>query len=339
MASGRELTDERVHQRCRVLLICFEDNAVELGRRVAAAMIHHNIKPEDIEGMLSLNVLTRADGKLMVIDPDTRQPKLGPLAPSLEALITEIQADVVILDPLKKLHGVEENSNDHMDAVAQVLTDMASKLNIAISVPHHMTKGAADPGNADRGRGASALKDALRLGFTMAHMNPAEAARFGIPEDERKAYVRVDTAKVNIVPQARAAQWYRLVNVEIGNGDSVQAIEPWQPPALMAGLDGEAVDRVLAEIRKGMDNGERYTNAPSGKSRCVSKAFERAGVPKPSADARLIVGDWIKKGMVRVVTYKSPGTRRSYQGLYLSGQSGEERDVAGAQSNSEKSAQ
>lgn len=303
-------------------------------------MIHHKIVPGDIEDRLHLSVLTRTDGKLMVIDPETRQPALGALAPALEALITEIRADVVILDPLKKLHGVEENSNDHMDAVAQVLTDMASKLNIAISVPHHMTKGAADPGNADRGRGASALKDALRLGFTMAHMNPAEAARFGIVEDERKAYVRVDTAKVNIVPQARAAQWFRLVNVEIGNGDSVQAIEPWQPPELMAGLDSaETIERVLAEIRRGMDNGERYSNAASAKSRCVSKAFERAGVAKPPADARLIVSDWIKKGMVRVEMYRSSQTRRELGGLYVTGQAGEEQGVAGVQSNIGKSAQ
>ncbi|WP_439602642.1 AAA family ATPase [Devosia sp.] len=339
MSSGRDLTGEKVHQRCRALLICFEDDADELNRRVAAAMIHHKIEPGDVEDRLHLGVLNRSDGKLMVIDPETRQPIPGPLAPSLEELITKIQADVVILDPLKKIHGVEENNNDHMDAVAQVLTDMASKLNIAISVPHHMTKGAADPGNADRGRGASALKDALRLGFTMTHMSAAEAERFGIPEDERKTYVRVDPAKVNIVPHARAAQWFRLVNVEIGNGDSVQAIEPWQPPQLMEGLDDEAVDRILAEIKRGIDDGERYSSAPSATSRCVSKAFERASTPKSASDARMIVSEWIKKGKVRVAKYQSPNTRRPLQGLFVTDRVAAEQGAAGAQSDTEKSAQ
>lgn len=338
MASGRDLTGEKVHQRCRPLLICFEDDADELNRRVAAAMIHHQIDPDDIKDRLHLSVLNRSDGKLMVIHPETRQPIPGLLAPALEALITKIQADVVILDPLKKIHGVEENNNDHMDAVAQVLTDMASKLNIAISVPHHMTKGAADPGNADRGRGASALKDALRLGFTMTHMSAAEAERFGIPEDERKTYVRVDPAKVNIVPHARATQWFRLVNVEIGNGDSVQAIEPWQPPQLMEGLDDEAVDRVLEEIKRGLVDGDRYSSAPSAKSRCVSKAFERAGAPKPAADARLIVNDWVKKGMVRVASYKSPTARRPLQGLFVADRVAAEQGAAGAHAATEKSA-
>ena len=43
LASGRAITDERVFQRCRVLMVSLEDDRDELRRRVRAAMKHHYI--------------------------------------------------------------------------------------------------------------------------------------------------------------------------------------------------------------------------------------------------------------------------------------------------------
>ena len=42
-------------------------------------------------------------------------------------------------------------------------------------------KACANPGNADRGRGASAIKDGARLVYTLTTMNEDEASRLGIP--------------------------------------------------------------------------------------------------------------------------------------------------------------
>ncbi|WP_244662012.1 AAA family ATPase [Mesorhizobium huakuii] len=325
LASGRRLTEERVHKRCNVLLMCFEDDADELKRRVAAARMHHKITDEEIGDRLHLATPGLSAGKLMVIDPGTRQPALSNLAPTVEQLVTKYRIDLVILDPLKKIHGVEENSNDHMDAVVQTLTDMASRLNIAIDLPHHMAKGTPDPGNANRGRGASALKDAIRLGYTMTHMSAEEAKAFHIPEDDRKQYVRVDPAKVNIARQGRSAQWFKLISQNIGNGtheypngDDVQAIVPWTPPDLMAGMDGVTCHRILMEIRDGLENGERYTDASRATDRCVSVAFGMHVQNKSASDARQIVGKWIKDGVVRVEDYKSPVTRKTLKGLFVS---------------------
>ena len=78
---------------------------------------------------------------------------------SIEAVIVERKIDIVSIDPFVKSHSVEENTNSAIDDVVQVLTDLADKHNIAIDAPHHTSKGTADPGNANRGRGASAMKD------------------------------------------------------------------------------------------------------------------------------------------------------------------------------------
>src|SRR5262249_2457650 len=140
--------------------------------------------------------------------------------------------------------SVEENLNSAIDDVMQILTDLASKYNIAVDAPHHISKGAADPGNADRGRGASAMKDAGRLIYTLAPMSIEEADKFGISEDERQYLIRVDRAKVNIARPTNSTRWFRLVPIEIDNatemypeGDEVQAIEPWIAPGTWDDMD------------------------------------------------------------------------------------------------------
>ena len=100
--------------------------------------------------------------------------------------------------------------------MAQILTDLCIKYNIAVDVPHHMAKGPADPGNANKGRGASALKDALRLVRTATAMTPEEAKALGLDEDKRRRLIRIDDAKLNLAP-ATDAKWFRLVGVELGN--------------------------------------------------------------------------------------------------------------------------
>ena len=86
---------------------------------------------------------------------------------SCRAAITEHKIDIVSLDPFVKSASVEENSNSMIDEVVQMLADIADQFDIAVDVPHHAAKGAADPGNANRGRGASAMKDAARLIYTL----------------------------------------------------------------------------------------------------------------------------------------------------------------------------
>jgi hypothetical protein len=62
-----------------------------------------------------------------------------------------------------------------------------------------------EPGDANRGRGASAMKDAARLVYTLNAMTKDEAKTFGVNEHDRWAYIRMDKGKVNIVPPARQA--------------------------------------------------------------------------------------------------------------------------------------
>lgn len=51
-ATAKNLTGEHVHVRCRVLIVCLEDDIDEVRRRIAAAMSRHGLSPADVKGWL-----------------------------------------------------------------------------------------------------------------------------------------------------------------------------------------------------------------------------------------------------------------------------------------------
>jgi hypothetical protein len=175
LASGRDLTEEHVHQRSRVLVVSLEDDINELKRRMFAAMKHHNVSHDEIKGYLFVSAPGRSAGKLLEVDPKTRATRLGQLVHNLEVSICRRKPDLVSIDPFIKSHSAEENTNAIIEEVCQLLTNLAAKHNIAIDAPHHVSKGPADPGNADKARGASAMVDAARLVKTLTPMSSDEA--------------------------------------------------------------------------------------------------------------------------------------------------------------------
>src|SRR5262249_52233793 len=147
LATGRMLTGDYVFERCRVLIVSLEDDADELRRRILSVRLRYNIKPSDVKGWLFLSSPGADAGKLMTLDQRGRLSR-GALAENLEGTITRRKIDIVSIDPFVKSHSVDENSNSAIDDVVQVLTDLSAKYNIAVDIPHHISKGIAAPGNA-----------------------------------------------------------------------------------------------------------------------------------------------------------------------------------------------
>jgi hypothetical protein len=132
---------------------------------------------------------------------------------------------------------LEENDSGDMDFVCDLLARLAVEFNIAVDSPHHVHKGTITPGDADSGRGSSGIRDAGRLVYTLTPMSEHEAKTFGVPVEDRRLYVRLDSAKVNITPPSGKATWFRLLGIPIGNatpeyphGDTIQVVEPWNHP-------------------------------------------------------------------------------------------------------------
>jgi hypothetical protein len=321
LATGRSLTGEHVFVRCRVLIVSLEDDVYELERRLMAVLLRYQIDPSEARGWLFYAAPDREAGKLMVTDARGHLQR-DKLADALEAVIAARKIDLAALDPFVKTHSVEENSNSAIDDVAQLLTGLAAKYDIAVDIPHHTRKGGSDPGDAERGRGASAAKDAARLVYTLTTMNSDEAQLFGVAEVDRHYFIRLDKAKVNIVPPARQAKWFRLVGVPLDNatklypsGDNVQTVEPWTPPELWADVDTTTLNAILTDIDAGLPDGNRFTDAPSAKDRAAWKIVVKRAPQKTETQARIMIKTWVRNGVLERYDYENPITRHKNTGL------------------------
>jgi hypothetical protein len=123
-------------------------------------------------------------------------------------------------------------------------------------------------------------------------MTDEEAATFGVEPEQRRFYVRLDKAKVNIEPPAEKAAWFKLVGVQLGNatemypnGDSVQTVEPWMPPELWADISPVTLNAALTEIDAGLPNGQRYSDAGAARDRAAWAVVQKLArtSPMPSA--------------------------------------------------------
>jgi hypothetical protein len=317
LATGRPFTGQHVFQRSRVLLLSFEDDDQELDRRIAAALKHHRVERNEIRGWLY--IAAPKGVKLAEMQNGSRQ--IGQLEKLLREAIQRRRPDVIGLDPFVKIHALEENDNGAMDFVCDLLTKLAIEHDIAVDAPHHTKKGQLTPGDADNGRGGGSIRDAARLVYTLSTMVEEEARAFGIPEGERRDYVRLDSAKVNIVRQAHKATWFKLVGVRLENGtpqypngDEVQTVESWTPPETWD-VPTASLNAALTEIEAGMSNGQRYSDANAARERAAWTVVQRHCPDRTEPQCREIIRTWIKSGLLYRESYDDPVTRDSRSGL------------------------
>ena len=322
LATGRELVGLRVFQRCRVLVLSFEDDRAELHRRLLAICKHHGIDPGELKGWLFCRDLNSGP-KLAELDSKGRRRQVGALEGMLRRAIARTGCDLLILDPFVKLHGLNESDNPDMDFVCSLLIKIAQDCNIAVDSPAHTHKGAITAGDADARRGASAQRDAGRLDYTFTVMSEDEAKQFGIAADMRKSYMRLDKAKANIV-RAVKARWFRLASVRLDNatalypdGDEVQAIERWEPPETWAGVDGETLNAILDAIDAGLPDGRRYIDHGAAKDRAAWLAVQKHCPDKPEVQCREMIKQWVKAEVLFRDKYPNPLRREEEKGLFV----------------------
>lgn len=318
VATGRQITGERVFKRAKVLMLSLEDDDEEMLRRLAAARMHHRIAAADLKGWL----FCATPKGLKLAEMRDGSPQAGQLERLLRETIAKRKIDLLGLDPFVKLHLLEENDNGAMDFVCGLLVKLAIEFNIAVDCPHHVKKGQLSAGDADAGRGASSARDAGRLMYTLTKMTDGEGETFGIPAEQRRLYVRLDSSKVNIAPPSGEATWFRLVGVRLDNGtedypngDEVQTVERWHPPRTWDGLASAQLNAVLDEIQAGLPKGQRYSDAPKVAARAAWSVVQKHCPNLTEPQCREVVRTWVKNGVLIPENYYDEVDRKDRKGL------------------------
>ena len=315
VASGREITGEAVHEQTRVWIYNVEDDLIELKRRLAAALQHHAIDFDEVRGRIALN--SGADEPLILAKLDRHGAVVR--QSDVAACIAHIQRERIglfIVDPFVETHEVNENSNEHIKAVAAMYREIARMTGCAVQLVHHTSKppqGTSDShaGNMNTARGASALVGVARVVQTLFAMSAADAQRVGIDEEEAHRFLRLDDAKANQSLISGRARWYRRESVELANGDEVGVLAPHTFPDRAPDITLAGAIRVFTEVARMWEARTPFSGAKNATTNPLWKYLKEAeGVPEKIGKS--IVKGWLKNMML---TEERFGDRASAIGL------------------------
>lgn len=234
MATGRDLLNIPVYGGpLRVWLWNLEDPADELTRRIAATAMHYGVTADDIAGRLFVD--SGRDQELCLAQ-QTRDG-IQIFEPVADALVAELKSrriDVLIVDPFVSSHQVSENDNGAIDAVAKRWGSIADRAGCAIEIVHHLRKTNGMEANAESARGAISLVAAARSVRVLNKMTAADAEKAGL--EGPQGYFRVFDDKNNLAPAADHSDWFRIIPVDLSNGDSVGVVTRWAWPNSFEGV-------------------------------------------------------------------------------------------------------
>lgn len=305
MASNRAIYGKEIGEGpLNVWLYNLEDPMEETERRLHATAKYFQIHPEDVEGRLYVD--SGRDQPCIITEETDSGARIA--KPVVEDIITQIQEkkiDVLILDPFVSSHNLSENDNRVMDMVAKEWGRIADVCNCSINLVHHVRKGNGAETTTDSARGAKSITDAARSVVVYNRMTKDEAELAGIKPDLAAFHFRTANDKANLAP-AEKADWFRMNNVDLDNGDKVGVACPWEWPDTFAGISIDKTRRVQNAV------GEGKFRFDMRSSEWVGNIIATVLEMDPDDDKKRlqkIIKEWVKNDVLRV--YEDQDAKRN----------------------------
>jgi hypothetical protein len=134
------------------------------------------------------------------------------------------------------------------------------------------------------------------IGMFANRMTREDAQNLGIEEETAWSYFRIDNGKASMAPPPDKADWYRLVSIDLGNGDNVGVATCWTRPGP---FDNITVADLRAAQQAVAAGGPWRANPQSNTwiGRPIAEAL-RLDLDQPHAKHRVkaVLATWIKTG-------------------------------------------
>lgn len=300
MATGRGFLGHEPPRPLRVWYWNLEDDPDELARRFMAAMVHFNVKPEEIAGQLFVN------GDELIVASETRDGVTLAM-PTIDALISEairLKIDVLIIDPFVSSHEVSENDNAKIDRVVKgAWRKVAQGADCAVTLVHHARKSNGAEVTAEASRGASALTDATRFVRVLNFMTEEEKGQAGV--DNRLQYVRISDGKNNFAARTDKAEWFHLEGQQLANTDWVAVVTPWRWPDVAQAVNGDQLATIRTAISAGQWRADVQSPEWVGKPIITAMGLD-GGSKADKARVKTLIKTWIADGWLKVINGQTP---------------------------------
>jgi hypothetical protein len=321
-AAGRmDWAGWRPRMAARVLFINSEDDDDEIKRRLYATAAHMRFDVDALDGLAFAEspetiVIARADSRTKTV---TRTPMV-------EQIVTTLlhnAIDIVVVDPFAETFIGNESDNSELKWAAVLWREVARRTRAAVMLVHHAKKYSGSmAGDMDAARGGGSLAGVCRIVGTLFNMTAEEAERMKISSDKRANYLRFDDAKANLTLITYKARWFEKISYTLPNSgdgepaDEVGVLHPWSPPSAFDNIDVGLANAILNKFSRGNEiaEGKFEPYAPTPKAGQKPKRW--AGYVITSLlnvsddDAKSILDEWIKQGVITVFQAKITGSKR-----------------------------
>jgi RecA-family ATPase len=185
----------------KVVFISGEDDKIELQRRIHAvtqgmsealrAVVGSNIHFVDVADSFELFTNKTQFGEVHM----TAVPEL--LVECIKETVGD-EVDLVIVDPVSRFRGGEENSAGDTTRFVQALQYVRDKLNTTVLTLHHVNKGAKANGSSqNNARGSSAFIDGVRLVYELNALSEDDVKKQYGSSDSTPRLLTLNTVKTN----------------------------------------------------------------------------------------------------------------------------------------------
>nr|WP_249163090.1 AAA family ATPase [Bradyrhizobium diazoefficiens] len=314
-ALGEEFAGFRpMRKNLKIAFVSGEEPLDEIWRRIAAIEVDRvGYKSADIEKFKE-----RLKGRLFIcqgknvalVTKGTTKNDVAQRTSFHEELcedIIDLGIDLVILDPLIRLHaGLDENSAE-MQELHNAADDIATRGKCGVVLVSHtnkMSKGTVDDQNA--ARGTSAMTDAARVVIIMSNMTETQAKDI-LPKAEQATYMRycrLGDPKQSYTVNS-GSQWFRKktiklpVTLEDGTDDYRFVLEPWKTSNDI--LSAEWLPRFIERLKQGRGDGEAFTAATDGPKSSRADALLQAHFNLSRDQSKESLDQLVSAGILRVV--------------------------------------
>lgn len=330
VATGQQLLDEEVREQTNVWVLNLEDPLEEMQLRLAAAMKKYGIKYGDVKDRLfmdgedTIQITLAAENREGIVQNDA-------LLKYMAEKIIENDIGLVIVDPFVSIHMVNENSNMAVQQVVAMLRKLARDTKAAIHLVHHIRKSNGEDATVDSVRGAVSLIGAARAARVINKVSEADAIELGVPQLEARGIMRVDDAKANLAAPAERAVYRRMVGVQLANEEWVGVATSFALPDEWDGMTEAVTNTILRRIEAGPGDGELYSVKPQSKSRWAGNVileyiFDNPDHRKTEAQAKSIIRQWEKTGLIEEGEYRSEKQRKDRSGIINVAKVGEQSE-------------
>ncbi|MBF0440050.1 MAG: AAA family ATPase [Magnetococcales bacterium] len=188
IASGEPFFGRPIENSGPVLILAAEDEYEEIHRRLKKIIKSFPLgRQEQAWKNIYIHVFTGQNCLLTSTDPATREVFQTEF---LDQLIDEASKipdlRLIVIDPISRFRGGEENSNEHATRFIEALERLSVETGSAVLSCHHANKSsvAAGTGSQNAARGGSALVDGMRFCYNLEFADEKQAKDLGQPKDK-----------------------------------------------------------------------------------------------------------------------------------------------------------